>query len=56
MQAQNTNPFTSEEMMALASTSAAELARLLKEHPDEDRAHVKLDGHDLVLPANALRL
>ncbi|MEJ2044577.1 MAG: helix-turn-helix domain-containing protein [Reinekea sp.] len=56
MQAQNTNPFTSEEMMALASTSAAELARLLKEHPNADRAHVKLDGHDLVLPANALRL
>ena len=56
MQTQDTNRLTSEEMMALASTSAAELARLLKEHPHEDRAHVKLDGYDLVLPANALRL
>lgn len=56
MQVRNTNTFASDEMMALASASAAELARLLKEHPNEDRAHLKLDGHDLVLPANALRL
>jgi excisionase family DNA binding protein len=56
MQAQQSNPFATEEMMDLARTSAAELARLLKEHPEENRAHVKLDGHDLVLPASSLRL
>ena len=40
----------------MAGTSAAELAMLLKARPAEDRAHLKLDGHDLILPASALRL
>lgn len=38
----------------LARSSATELSRLLQERPDGDRAHVRLYGHDLVLPRLAL--
>ncbi|GLS26176.1 helix-turn-helix domain-containing protein [Marinibactrum halimedae] len=56
MQANDATYIASEEMRGLSSTSATALAKLLKEHPEQDRAHVKLGNQDLVLPAQALRL
>lgn len=44
------------EAVKLARASAGELSRLLGENPDVDRAQVKLDGHDLILPRQALSL
>lgn len=44
------------EAVVLARTSATELSRLLKEHPDADRARVRLDDSDLVLPRQAVAL
>lgn len=44
------------ESAELARASAGELSRLLAEHPDADRARVQLDGHDLLLPRQALAL
>ena len=44
------------EATALARASAQELSRLLAERPDADRAQIKLDGHDLILPRQALAL
>jgi excisionase family DNA binding protein len=40
----------------LARTSARELSALLAQIPRAECAHVKLDGHDLVLPRQALAL
>jgi len=40
----------------LARASAGELSRLLGENPNVDRAQVRLDGHDLILPRQALSL
>lgn len=40
----------------LARASAEELSRLLAQKPEADRARVQLDGHDLVLPRQALAL
>lgn len=44
------------EAAALAHASAQELSSLLAEQPNADRAHVKLDDHDLILPRQALEL
>lgn len=44
------------EATKLARASAGELSRLLAEKPDADRARIQLDGHDLVLPRQALTL
>lgn len=44
------------EATDLARASAQELSRLLAEKPDADRAYVKMDGHDLILPRRALAL
>ncbi|HET9679802.1 MAG TPA: DNA-binding protein, partial [Gammaproteobacteria bacterium] len=44
------------EIAQVAHASASELSRLLKERPDADRAQVKLDGHDLILPRQAVVL
>ncbi|MDR5903632.1 MULTISPECIES: helix-turn-helix domain-containing protein [Halomonas] len=44
------------ELTHLARASATELSQLLRERPDSDRAHIKLDGADLVLPRQALVL
>lgn len=44
------------ETAALARASARELSKLLAEKPNADRAQVKLDGHDLILPRQALAL
>ena len=41
---------------ALARTSAEELSRLLGRKPKAERASVKLDGNDLILPRQALAL
>ncbi|MCU5787656.1 helix-turn-helix domain-containing protein [Alloalcanivorax marinus] len=40
----------------LARESAAALAKLLKAHPRQDRARVRMDDTDLVLPLQALEL
>ena len=40
----------------LARESAAALARLLKDHPRQDRARARMDDIDLVLPRHALEL
>lgn len=55
---------TSRDMVSLPNTedaglariSAQELSSLLAQTPKADRAHVKLDGHDLILPRQALAL
>lgn len=44
------------ELTRLARASATELSQLLRERPDSDRAHIKLDGANLVLPRQALVL
>ncbi|MCW8933714.1 MAG: helix-turn-helix domain-containing protein [Gammaproteobacteria bacterium] len=44
------------EIADLARASATELGRLLSAIPKADRAQVKLDGHDLILPRQALTL
>ncbi len=40
----------------LARASAQELSVLLAKTPKAERAHVKLDGHDFILPRHALGL
>lgn len=40
----------------LARASAQELSALLAQRPQAERAQVKLDGHDLILPRQALAL
>jgi excisionase family DNA binding protein len=44
------------EDASLARASAQELSALLTEMPQAERAQVKLDGHDLILPRQALAL
>lgn len=44
------------ESSALARTSAEALSRLLGQKPKAERASVKLDGNDLILPRQALAL
>lgn len=44
------------ETVELARTSATELSHLLKRRPDADRARVRLDDTDLVLPRQAVAL
>lgn len=44
------------ESTSLARASAGELSRLLAEMPNVDRARIQLDGHDLILPRQALAL
>jgi excisionase family DNA binding protein len=44
------------EAARLAHASAGELSRLLAERPKADRARVQLDGHDLILPRQAMVL
>jgi len=44
------------EVANLARESATELSKLLAEHPEIDRARVQMDGHDLILPKQALGL
>ena len=44
------------EATQLARASAAELSQLLNEMPESDRASIKMDGHDLILPRQALIL
>lgn len=44
------------EVADLARASASELGRLLGENPSIDRAQIKLDGHDIILPRQALTL
>jgi excisionase family DNA binding protein len=54
--AQDISPANSELITSLARASATELSQLLRERPTSDRAHIKLDGADLVLPRQALVL
>ncbi len=45
-----------EESVELARSSAEELSRLLAGIPQAERAHVRLDSGDLILPRDALAL
>jgi len=54
--AQQAQTLPNTEVADLARASAGELSRLLGENPNADRAQVKLDGHDLILPRQALTL
>ncbi len=45
-----------QETVQLARAGASDLERLLSNLPESDRARVKLDGQDLVLPRQALVL
>lgn len=40
----------------LARDSSAALAKLLRDKPDEDRAQVRMDGLDLILPRKAIEM
>ena len=44
------------ESASLARASAEALSRLLAERPHADRARIQLDGHDLILPRQAIAL
>lgn len=44
------------ETATLARASAAELSKLLAQRPEADRARVRLDDTDLILPRHALAL
>jgi len=48
------NELPSMETANLARESATTLSRLLRDHPEIDRARVRLDDEDLVLPRAAL--
>ena len=50
------NDLPSAETVSLARESATALSRLLHEHPQIDRARVRLDEEDLILPRAALDL
>lgn len=52
----NSQMLPDHESSALARTSAEELSRLLGQMPEAERARVKLDGSDLILPRHALAL
>lgn len=45
-----------QETVELARASATELSRLLQQLPETDRARLRLDGTDLILPRQALTL
>lgn len=50
------NALPDAEAAALARESASELARLLAEKPEAERAQIRLDGADLIVPRQAVSL
>lgn len=54
--ARHFNDLPSAETASLARESATALSRLLRDHPEGDRAQIRLDGEDLILPRAALDL
>lgn len=54
--AQTAQTLPDAEAAGLAHASAGELSRLLAEMPKAHRARVQLDGHNLILPRQALIL
>ena len=50
------NSLPDRQSTDLARESSTALARLLRDHPEQDRAHVRMDGADLVLPRQAIEL
>ena len=54
--AENVNRLPSAEAAVLARESATALSRMLREHPEIDRARVRLDDQDIILPRAALDL
>lgn len=48
--------FPSDEDILLARASAEELSQLLAKTPQEDRARIRMDKQDLILPRQALAL
>jgi len=56
LQAHPTNYLPDVQATTLARESSAALARLLQSHPTQDRARVRMDGEDLILPRHAIEL
>lgn len=54
--AKDNNVLPDPQDIEVARASAAELSRLLRDRPDEQRARVQMDGADLVLPRHAIEL
>ena len=54
--AENPRSLPDTETISLARASATELSKLLTKNPETDRARVRLDDTDLVLPRYALAL
>ncbi len=50
------NGLPDAEVAALARESASELARLLAEKPEAERAQIRMDGTDLIVPRQAVSL
>lgn len=50
------NALPDAEAAALARESASALARLLAEKPEAERAQIRLDGADLIVPRRAVSL
>lgn len=44
------------QQVELAREGSAALARLLRNHPEQDRARVRMDDEDLILPRQAVEL
>lgn len=56
MSAAKDSTLPNAQVAGLARESATALSKLLREHPQVDRAHVRMDGTDLVLPRQAIEL
>lgn len=54
--AKDNNVLPDPQDIEIARESAAALSRLLRERPEEQRAHVRMDDADLVLPRHAIEL
>lgn len=54
--AKDDNVLPDPQDIEIARESAAALSRLLRERPEEQRAHVRMDDADLVLPRHAIEL
>jgi len=54
--AENINRLPDAEAAGLARESATALSRMLRDHPEIDRARVRVDDQDLILPRAALDL
>ena len=51
-----TTKLPDHQQVELAREGSAALARLLRNHPQQDRARVRMDDEDLILPRQAVEL